>query len=162
MTNYTVVSGIHLLVEGNFPKVIHPEIDEHVGNSKLRKEFFITGVNQKEYFDDYTLDTTEMVILDEEFNDNRTVINTLSHGKQSCKVIDSEIYIMNDRYGHIYMNIEIPIHSPTYNEAIESVDRLLSSDNVKLDSLMFVDLRSNEVYTCNVKDMEVSEYLEVV
>lgn len=138
MKNYQTVV-MSLIVNGNFPSVTYPEINDRLGNSQNEKEFYITKQNQNEYLAEYSSD--EIIVLDEEFQENFIAINIVPHGNMSCEVLDASIYVDDLGIGRMTMIVELPL-SPTY-------------ESVKLDSVVYLDELDGNVYTCEVVELDI-------
>ncbi len=142
MNNYEVVVGLEFTA-----RYIHNQ-----------KEFSIKGHSPL-----HSREDGEITILNEKFKDNEISINTISHGILNCKVVACSLLVKNDRMS-IFVSVNIPVHSPTYDTAIEDVVRIMELDNVKIDEIMYLDETDGNVYTYDVDlvDVEVSEYVELV
>lgn len=139
MINYQTIA-LELSVEGNFPKVVRPDIGEHLGNSQNKKEFFITKQNQMEYSAKYSSD--DITVLDKEFNNNYITIHIVPYGNVSCEVLDSSIYVDDLGIGKMSLIVNMP-HS--------SIDEMVE---LKIDSLTYLDENDGNIYICKVVECE--------
>jgi len=148
LIKFPMNAAIEMKAQGNFPKIVHPQIGDVMGSFNgitLSKSIVVTEFNQVEFTAPYELEEGEMEIL-----------NLISSGK-ALEVNSSQMWSNKDGQTTVVANVSFEIEAEDEEQTYELANKYLAKLNIS--GFDYMDHVQGKVYSCEVKSMnyELSE-----